>query len=223
MKIKSLIIILVASTLSTASMAAPFRINFTGSLESLTILGVPGVNNIDSVLTIGDSVTGQIMVDTDNLAPATISSFNLTIGSYSASASAGSAIVRNDNMAGSAAPTVDSILIAGSNFTSTPINGFSVDRLQFAVGTENLSVLDASSVVGPTEILALWNDTPNYFSGNLNFMSFGNGNSDETARFALTSVSIEGFTAPSIPEPSIIALFLIGLAGFGIRRRRPVK
>ena len=98
-----------------------------------------------------------------------------------------------------------------------------MDRLQFAVGTENLSVLDASSVVGPTEILALWNDTPNYFSGNLNFMSFGDSSTDETARFALTSVSIEGFTAPSIPEPSIIALFLIGLAGFGIRQRRSVN
>ena len=215
---KKLLLPLILSFLATplVSHSAPFKINFEGELESLTDFGVPGVNEIDSVFSIGDLVFGSIIVDTDNLATTTISSFDLTIGSYSASASSGSASVRNDNQAGSAAPVVDSILIAGSDFTSTAINGFSVDRLQFSVGTENLAILDASSVIGPNEILALWNDTPNYFSGNLNFMSFGDGTGeDETARFALTSV-----TTSAVPEPSVIALMGAGLFGIGLLRRK---
>ncbi len=200
--------------------AAPFIINFTGELESLTKYGEPGVDVIDSVFSIGDAVSGQIVVDTDNLASTSISSFNLSIGGYSASTSGGTATVRNDDMAGSSAPVVDSILIAGAPpFTSSTIGGLSVDRLQFAVGTENLSVLDNLSVVGPAEILALWADTPNYFSGNLNFMSFGEEFSevDETARFALTSVSVT-----SVPEPLTAGLMGLGLAGIGFVRRKRI-
>jgi len=202
---------------SSVGFAAQFQINFSGEVESLTIFGVPGAPTLETVFNIFDPVTGTIFVDTDSLAPTTISSFVLTIGSYTASASSGTTFLRNDNMAGSQAPIVDSIVFfANSNITSTPIDGFSVDILQFAVGTENLSVLDASSVVGPTEILNLWADTPNYFSGNLNYMSFGNSLSDdETARFALTSVTVS-----PVPEPSTIFLLSAGLMGLGVFRRR---
>lgn len=213
---KSIVAMLVfLISIPSVSYSMPFQISFSGELESLTQLGVPGVNVIDSVFTIGDAVSGQIIVDTDNLSLTTISLFDLTIGSYNASASGGSAEVRNDHQAGSAAPFLDSILIAGSNFTSTPIGGFSVDRLQFHIGTSNLSVLDNSSPVGPDEVLATWNDMPNFFSGNTNFMSFGNGTgADETARFALTEVSVS-----RVPEPATLALFSFGLIGFSLMRK----
>lgn len=210
-------------SIPSSTFADPFIIDFAGNLESLTQYGVPGVDIIDSVFTIGDAVSGRIVVDTDDLSSTSISSFDLTIGTYSASSAGGTAYVRNDNQAGSAAPYVDSILIAGSNFTSTPIAGtdaggvdriLSVDRMQFSVGTENLSVLDASSVVGPAEIMALWTDTPNYFSGNLNFESFGDGTGyDETARFSLSSVEI-------VPVPGAVLLGILGLSAVGVKLRK---
>ncbi len=222
---------LLLSPFAVLAAPSPFQIDFTGKLESLTKLGVSGADEIGGVLSIGDAVSGRIIVDTDNSPSTSISLFDLTIGSYSASGAGGSASIRNDNQAGSAAPIVDSILIAGSNFTSTPIGGFTVDRLQFSVGTENLSVLDASSVVGPTEIMALWNDTPNYFSGNLNFMSFGNGaGADETARYALTSVSVSSIpdtgsptsdsSTATVPVPGAFLLAGLGAGMVGYMRRR---
>ena len=202
----------------TPNFAEVFTIDFTGELESLTTFGVDGAPNIDTIFDIGDGVTGRIIVDSDNVTPTTISVFDLSIstnssGTYNANASSGTALLRNDNMAGSAAPFVDSIIIAGEDFTAPPINGLFVDRLQFSVGTENLSILDASSVVGPTEILNLWNDTPNYFSGNTNFVSFDN---DETARFALTSVTV-------VPEPSAYGLYAIILGAIGIAHCIKIK
>jgi hypothetical protein len=46
-------------------------------------------------------------------------------------------------------------------------------------------------------------------------MSFGNGTgADETARFALTEVSVS-----RVPEPATLALFSFGLIGFSLMRK----
>ncbi len=197
-------------TFPSLSLATPFQINFTGAVESSSpTLG----------FAFGDPVTGEIIVTTDNLAPASLSFFEITIGSFTASVSSGNAIVHDDFMAGSSAPVVDSILINEfSGITSS--TGAAVNWLQFSVGTENLSILNAASVVGPTEVLALWNDTPNYFSGNLNFVSFVQGG---PVRFALNSVTVSSVSSPAIPEPSTMLLFgsgLVGLAAWCSKRRR---
>jgi hypothetical protein len=210
---------------SSSAMGATITIEFTG------IASIVATTLRDGSIDVGSSVSGSVSFST-NPGPNTypnpgigryeyiddqtpISSFDITIGSYSAAITTGSPPVpsghrievRDDY------PFVlqDGLFVA-ANVTGDSINGLTPQSVQFALVSTDLSRLSDIGIPSVDEIEGFLVSEGTESS---NFLSFGGA---DTIRWNLT-----GFDVSIIPEPSTALLLSFGLAALGLSRRHRAR
>ncbi len=232
-KIKKRVAMAFASALAMIAMplaanAAVITIDFAGQIESLTTFGSPGAPALETVLSVGDSVTGTIVFDTDlntvvggdgttqAIYAAALQSFTIDLNGTIFSATQGGITVGDDHMAGSAAPLRDSVIFDtfAPNISGPNLAGLAPDRLQFALGGADLSAINSIDLPTAAVLLGLID----LFQGNLNFVSFDRG---QTARFNIASFTVNGVPpASDVPLPAAAWFMMTGIAGFTASRRK---
>jgi len=202
---------------SSVSQGIIIQVDYTGSVTSLGSALTGDVVNLD------DSVLGSFTYDSDLGQTDSLLSFSLSLGSsFTANLSGGDSFsVQNDQQNGSATLPADGLIVRGE-FTSTPLNSYTSGVMQFGLLRDNVDG-------------QLWNDTllpdlsdwANITLADINnpdwhWMDFGLTGTenfrDDQIRWDVDSITATNTS--SIPEPSILALMVLGLTGIGFTRRR---
>ena len=202
---------------SSVSQATIIQVDYTGSVTSLGSALSGGVVNLS------DSVKGSFTYDSDLGQTDSLLSFSISLGSsFTANLSGNDSFsVQNDQQNGSATLPADGLSVR-SDFTSTPLNGYTSGVMQFGLLRDNVDG-------------QLWNDTllPDLSDWANITLADINKPSWHWMDFGLTGTEnfwdgqirwdVDSFTAAdtsSVPEPSMLALVVLGLAGFGFARRK---
>jgi len=204
--------------------AASIRISWTGAIESLTTFGDPGAPTLDPRFGIGDAVSGVVRFGnavfgsfTDQLPELRVYfgapfSIRFTIGGDMWRAAASDIRGANDYDQGSIVnPLVDGITFNAEPTVNGPtVGGLAPTRLQLGLASFDTGILSDLSLPTVAQINAL--GATQSFDGNVNFLSFSNG---ETVRYTISSLS-----ATIVPLPPAAVLLVGGLAMLGLVRRR---
>lgn len=200
------------------SQAAIIQVDFEGSVTAL------GNQLQGDVVDLNELVLGSFSYDT---AGTGISSFSLTIDSFSASVTdSGFFTVQNDQQNGSATLPADGFILGayGSSVTSSVLNGYTAGgsggRLQFGIRRENIL-----GQLWDDLLLPDMSDWTNITLSDINapdwrILDFGLTTTnfwDDQIRWDVDSFTVTDMT--SVPEPSAILLMSAGLIGLGLRRR----
>lgn len=202
---------------SSVSQATIIQVDYTGSVTSL------GSAIAGDVVDLDDTVQGSFTYDSDLGPTDSLLSFSISLGSsFTANLSGGDSFsVQNDQQNGSATLPADGLGVRG-DFTSTSLNGYTSGIMQFGLLKDNVDG-------------QLWNDTllpdlsdwakitladinkPDWhwmdfdLTGTENFW-------DDQIRWDVDSFTVADIS--SVPEPSILALVILGLTGIGFTRRK---
>ncbi len=197
---------------SLTAHSAPITVNYQGTVTSLGVL-LEG----DGV-SIGSTVFGEFTYDADIAEP--LFSFNINIGTFSSSLSAGGSRyfnVQNDQMNGSATLPADGFTLGGE-VTTSGLNGYTDAGQQFGILRDNVDG-------------QLWNDTllpdlsdwSNITLADINrpdwpWLDFGvaglSNFRDDQIRWDVSS-----FSVTAVPEASPFALLIVSLICFLFARK----
>ena len=200
--------------------AAVLNISFEGFVESTNDGANVDVASIGD-LNVDDLVTGSFLLDTSSMNGVVgsdafyadvVSNFVLNIDGYSyTSALTGNARVRNNHMAGTAAPLRDMFIATVGGATGPSQGGLAPSLMQFSLGgTDALAVLDDVDAPSIAEFFDLFNNDNN--NGNTKFLSFADGSD---VRYDVTSLTIA-----AVPLPASSLLLLAGVGGLVAAKRR---
>ncbi len=213
-KYKILLIGASALLFSSVSQSAIIQVDYEGSVTDLGSL-LSG-----STVSLNDSVQGSFTYDSDLSSSDSLLSFSISLGSIFTASSTGSSYfnVQNDQQNGSATQPADGFTV-GSGFASTPLNGYTTGSMQFGVLKDN-----ADGQLWNDTLLPDLSDWTNISLADINnpdwhWMDFGvstTGNfRDDQIRWDISS-----FNVSPVPEPSVLTLMALGLAGIGFFARR---
>ncbi len=213
-KYKVLLIGASALLFSSVSQSAIIQVDYEGSVTDLGSL-LSG-----STVSLNDSVQGSFTYDSDLSSSDSLLSFSISLGSIFTASSTGSSYfnVQNDQQNGSATQPADGFTV-GSGFASTPLNGYTTGSMQFGVLKDN-----ADGQLWNDTLLPDLSDWTNISLADINnpdwhWMDFGvstTGNfRDDQIRWDISS-----FNVSPVPEPSVLTLMALGLAGIGFFARR---
>ena len=213
-KYKILLIGASALLFSSVSQSAIIQVDYEGSVTDLGSL-LSG-----STVSLNDSVQGSFTYDSDLSSSDSLLSFSISLGSiFTANSTASSYFnVQNDQQNGSATQPADGFTV-GSGFASTPLNGYTTGSMQFGVLKDN-----ADGQLWNDTLLPDLSDWTNISLADINnpdwhWMDFGvstTGNfRDDQIRWDISS-----FNVSPVPEPSVLTLMALGLAGIGFFARR---
>lgn len=194
------------------------------------------VNHVGSLLAgdgigVGDSVTGTFLYDLTsadsngdpNRGSYTGLSFSLTIDGITLSSSSSSIRTQNDLQNGSATNPADGMTnFASIQNGSLNLNGYDATSFQFGVYRD---IVTTGQLWGD-DLLPDLNDWANINVADINaadwhWLAFDTGPTSGTIddiRWEINS-----FSASKVPEPSALALFILGFTGFGVARIRSKK
>ena len=201
----------------SASQATIIQIDYTGSVTSL------GSALAGDVVDLNDTVQASFTYDSDLGSTDSLLSFSISLGSLFTANLSGdeSFTVQNDQQNGSATLPADGLIVR-SDFTSTPLNGHTSGVMQFGLLRDNVD-----GQLWDDTLLPDLSDWSNITLADINnpdwhWMDFGLTGTDSFADdqirwdvdlFTVTDIS-------SVPEPSILALMMLGLTGIGFAKRR---
>ena len=192
------------------------QVDFQGTVASVGA-------DVAGTFAVDDPVSGSVSYDTTvadsnpasdegSYLPAVVS-FDAMVGSYAISLTGSGGfnrvLVRDDfNQVGG---PVDSFFAdVRDNLSGAQVNGLDPFRLQFALSSDDTSILSSAALPLPAELLGF---AASDGGSNLNFLSFGTGQPHGFVRWDLTQ-----FTA--VPEPSTALLLGGGLLVVASLRRR---
>lgn len=213
-KYKVLLIGVSALLFSSVSQSAIIQVDYQGSVTDLGSL-LSG-----STVSLNDSVQGSFTYDSDLSTSDSLLSFSISLGnSFTANSTGGSYFnVQNDQQNGSATQPADGFTV-GSNFVSTSLNGYTTGGMQFGVLKDN-----ADGQLWNDTLLPDLSDWANISLADINkpgwhWMDFGVLG---TANFRDDQIrwDISSFNVSPVPEPSVLTLMALGLAGIGFFARR---
>ena len=210
---------------SSPAMGATITIEFTG------IASIVAANLRDGPIDVGSSVSGSVSFST-NPGPNTypnpglgryeyiddetpISSFDITIGGYSAAIATGSPPIPSEHQieVRDDYPYVlqDGLFVA-ANVAGDSINGLTPQSVQFALVSTDLSRIAGIEIPSVGEIESFLASEGTESS---NFLSFGGA---DTIRWNLS-----WFGVSIVPEPSTALLLSFGLVALGLSMRRRAR
>lgn len=211
-----------ALAFATHANAASVTWNFSGTINTI-LTGSP----LDGTFSFGQSASGQITLDTGTtdddgdasigLYSGAVTSINVTIGGYSASATGGDVYVQNDF-------PEDALSLAGAVNTgiydgNAAVSGASVGGLSLGIIALNFLDFSAFNPLSSDAFPALsdlnaFANTDRY--GYLGFQDAA-GAEETIAAFTLESLTLNG--NQGVPAPGALALLGLGLFGLGLKRR----
>ncbi|MEM6372963.1 MAG: VPLPA-CTERM sorting domain-containing protein [Pseudomonadota bacterium] len=221
-KFSTLVVAAAMLAMPGIALAETLKFSFTGAVESIND---GGNNNLPGGLgpfNVGDELSGMFTLDTALFTGGTgtratyggaVDNLMVTIdGNTYLSTAAGSATVRNDDMAGSAAPLRD-IFLASWSVSGPSAGGLSVSGFQISFGgTDAFAAGSISGVGAPSiaEFFSLFNNDSN--DGNTKILGFSD---DSDVRFDVETLSIE-----VVPLPAAFGFLLAAIGGLGALRLR---
>lgn len=213
-------IIVASCLLPQTSRATLLDLTVTGVATDVT-MAVSGVFSLNDPMTVvytydSDAMPGPSLILTQAVYLGAISGASFSVGSYSGSAVGGNINIENDD------PTFhDRIIFRGAGLNSASIGIH--DPVEFTVLFEDASEMALSSLALPTvtsDLAGFGGGTWQLLFSPIPLMD------DPTAAVTgrITSVTISPHPQ-GLPEPGALALFGLGLVGFGMvrRRRRTVR
>lgn len=207
--------LIAALLFGSVSQAAVIQVDYTGSVTHL------GEWLAGDVVSMGDTVTGSFVYDTDLSPSDTLLGFTMSMGSsFNASLAGDNTWFRVSNDEWVSNP-YDAFNV-GTAATSDTLNGYTASTMQFGVGRYNYQ-----GQLWDDTLLPDLSDWANITVADINrfdwrWMDFGVSTSEDHHSVDQIRWDVGSFSVVdvSVPEPATLALMSIGLAGIGFRRKQ---